>query len=450
MGIEGSARLSPLAPLPPSVRKIAALTAKSRTSIAPAVPVTVTATANDLRGAGRLIIDATTGITDLVEAMHRNIARVPGLTASAENGRASGIAGFVYRTVRGVTRVVGGGIDAGLALMSPALASVPNVPAREAVLSALNGVLGDHLVLSKNPLAITMQLRHQGRALTLTREGVGEPLPNATGKIVVLIHGLCMNDLQWKTGGDGVTKVHDHGAALQRDLGFTPVYLRYNTGRHVSVNGRELAATLKALLAAWPVPVESLVIVAHSMGGLVSRSAFHYGRKARHAWCKSLDKIVFLGTPHLGAPLERGGNWIDILLGATPYASPFAKLGKVRSAGITDLRHGSLLDEDWQGQDRFEPALDALTTVPLPTGVRCYTIAASIDNGAKTKSMSATGKRLLGDGLVPLNSALGKHNDATRNLNFPEDQQCVLHGVNHMELLKAAQVYPVLKAFVAA
>ncbi len=386
--------------------------------------------------------------------MHHNIARVPVVTASTENGRASGIAGFVYRTVRGVTRVVGGGIDAGLALLSPTLAGVPNMRAREAVLSALNGVLGDHLVSSKNPLAIPMQFRHRGHALTLTREGISEHFPSATGKIVVLIHGLCMNDLQWKTGGDGLTAAHDHGAALHRDLGFTPVYVRYNSGLHVSTNGREFASMLKTLLAAWPVPVESLVIVAHSMGGLISRSAFHYGRKARHAWCKSLDKIVFLGTPHLGAPLERGGNWIDMLLGATPYASPFAKLGKVRSAGITDLRHGSVLDEDWQAQDRFEPSLDAITTLPLPASVRCYTIAATMDDGLKTKSVKATSKRLLGDGLVPVNSALaianGKHEDPKRNLKFPPEHQCVVHGVNHMQLLKAAQVYPALKAFVAA
>ena len=169
-----------------------------------------------------------------------------------------------------------------------------------------------------------------------------------------------------------------------------------------------------------------------------------------YSWCKSLDKIIFLGTPHLGAPLERGGHWIDILLGAMSYASPFAKLGKVRSAGITDLRHGSLLDDDWQGQDRFETGVEALTPVPLPTSVRCYTIAATIDDGSKTRSVSATGKRLLGDGLVPLNSALGKHKDATRHLNFPQARQCVLHGMNHMELLKAAAVYPVLKAFVDA
>ena len=420
----------------------------------PKVSTAKTATANDLRGASRLVIDATTGITDLVEAMHRNVARVPGLTASSESGRTSGITGFVYRTVRGVTRVVGGGVDAGLALLSPALAGVPNVPAREAILSALNGVLGDHLVERNNPLAITMQLRHQGHALILTREAIAQQLPQASGKIVVLVHGLCMNDLQWRTGGDGADGAAvalDHGAALQADLGFTPVYLRYNSGKHVSTNGREFASVLQAMLGAWPVPVQSLVIVAHSMGGLVSRSAFHYGRKARHAWCEALDKMIFLGTPHLGAPLERGGNWIDIILGATPYASPFAKLGKVRSAGITDLRHGSLLDDDWQGQDRFQSAVETLTPVPLPTSVRCYAIAATISDDANNVSvLRAVGDRLLGDGLVPLASALGRHSDPRRNLNFPENQQCVLHGINHMELLKNKGVYPALKAFAAA
>ena len=123
--------------------------------------------ADDLRGVSKLAIDATTGITDLVEAMHRNIARVPGLTPSLENGRTGGITGFVYRTVRGVTRVVGGGVDAALALASPVLGNFTDVPARDAVQSALNGVLGDHLVATNNPLAIPMQFRHHGESLYL-------------------------------------------------------------------------------------------------------------------------------------------------------------------------------------------------------------------------------------------------------------------------------------------
>ena len=118
-----------------------------------------------------------------------------------------------------------------------------------------------------------------------------------------------MNDLQWKRKG------HDHGAALARDLAYTPVYLHYNSGLHISTNGRAFAELLEALVRLWPVPLTELVLIGHSMGGLVARSACHYGALARHEWLRRLDKLVFLGTPHHGAPLERGGNWVDMLLG---------------------------------------------------------------------------------------------------------------------------------------
>ena len=132
-----------------------------------------------------------------------------------------------------------------------------------------------------------------------------------------------------------------------RDLGFTPVYLHYNSGLHVSTNGRALAQQLERLVAQWPRPLERLVLLGHSMGGLLARSALYYGTQAGHRWPARLDDLVFLGTPHHGAPLERAGHWVDLVLGATPYAAPFARLGQVRSAGITDLRHGNLMDGDW-------------------------------------------------------------------------------------------------------
>ncbi len=393
-------------------------------------PKTRTQSADDLRGVSKLAIDATTGITDLVEAMHRNIARVPGLTPSLEDGRTRGITGFVYRTVRGVTRVVGGGIDAALALAAPALGSVTNIPARDAIQSALNGVLGDHLAASNNPLAISMQIRHQGQALTLTPAALAEALPDATGKVLLLVHGLCMNDLQWNaTRADGST--HDHGAGLQRDLGYTPVYLRYNTGLHVAANGRALAAALNELIAAWPVKVKELAIVAHSMGGLVTRSAAHYGGDTGSVWLKHLKKIVFLGTPHQGAPLERGGHWIDVILGATPYASPFARLGKVRSTGITDLRHGSVLEN--ADKDHL--------MLPLPAKVKCFAVA-----GTTGQQNGDLHDLLLGDGLVPLASALGEHDDPARSLGFPADRKVTLYSTNHMQLLSSTAAYDAVRA----
>ncbi len=403
-------------------------------------------TANDVRGASRLVIDATLGITDIVESMHANIARVPIVTTSKESNRTGGLTRAIYGSVRGITRVVGSGLDAVIALAEPALSRLPTVPAREALISALNGVFGDHLVAQNNPLAITMALRHDGTPLTLTANALQAQLPELSGNIVVLVHGLCMNDLQWHIAADKKTNesAHDHGSALQCDLGYTPLYLHYNSGQHISTNGRAFAAMLKSLVAVWPVAVQSIVIVAHSMGGLVSRSALYYGTKSRHKWCKYVDKLICLGTPHHGAPLERGGRWIDVLLSAAPYAKPFAKLGKARSAGITDLRHGSIVDDDWNSD-----ATTQIKTMPLPAHIRCYAIAANMMGKSPSRDVLARAhETMIGDGLVPIASALGQHSNPSRALHFSKSNQRVLHGVNHMDLLKHAQAYPALLKFV--
>ena len=158
----------------------------------------------DLRGAARLATEGVAGLTDLVEAMHERIARVPGL-AGALDGRTTGITGLVYRSIRGVTHVAGGTVEALLGLITPTLApdepaALPS-PEREALVAALNGVLGDHLAASGNPLAITMALRHGGQALPLQAPALAtwlqaRALP-ASGTLLVLLHGLCMNDRQW-------------------------------------------------------------------------------------------------------------------------------------------------------------------------------------------------------------------------------------------------------------
>lgn len=389
---------------------------------------------SDLRGAVRLATDATAGLTDLVEAMHERIARVPGLGAPAPDGRARGISGLVYKTIRGVTRVVGGSIDALLGLLAPALNEDDSSPEREAVVAALNGVLGDYLAATANPLATAMAFRRDGRPLVLESSALAASVPDAGSRLLVLLHGLCMSDLQWRRAG------HDHGAALARDLGFTPVYLRYNSGLHISINGRALAHQLEQLIDQWPRPVERLVILGHSMGGLLARSALHHAAQADHRWPARLDDLVFLGTPHHGAPLERAGNWVDIVLGATPYTAPFARLGRLRSAGITDLRHGNLVDEDWVGRDRFERSTDRRQHLPLPDTVRCYAAAASV--GRQSGDLKA---RLLGDAIVPLDSALGRHPDPARTLAFAEDRQWVGYGMNHLELLNRAEVYAQLR-----
>ena len=248
--------------------------------------------------------------------------------------------------------------------------------------------------------------------MPLEKTALAQRLPGATAKLLVLVHGLCMNDWQWRS--ESAAGPHDHGQLLAQELGYTPVYLHYNTGLHTSANGRQFAGLLEQLLRAWPQPVEELTLLAHSMGGLVARSACHYAEAAGQAWPAQLKRLVFLGTPHHGAPLERLGSWVDGVLGGNVVTRPFAKIGQLRSAGITDLRHGNVLEADWQDADRFEQAPDARQALPLPAGVACHAVAATTvaqGDGPLAPVREALSRKMLGDGLVPLESALGQHEE---------------------------------------
>jgi hypothetical protein len=215
--------------------------------------------------------------------------------------------------------------------------------------------------------------------------------------------------------------------------------VRYNTGLHTSQNGQTLSNQLELLSALWPVPLTEISVLVHSMGGLVTRSAVHAAQHSQRHWVKKLKNIVFLGTPHHGAPLEKAGNWIDVLLGVTPYSAPFKRLVELRSSGITDLRFGNVLDSDWEDQDRFKPKTKQEQSnrehLALPDGVACFTVAATL---AAKRSLLVD--RLVGDGLVPLNSALGVHSDPARSLAFAKASQMVVYQTNHMAMLGNAEV----------
>lgn len=376
---------------------------------------------SDLRSVSRLAVDATLGVVGIVEHLHHNIAQLAPPVGQASARPTTGITGLVYRTVRGVTRATGGAVDM---LLRPVEAWLRDRAAegaaasaeRQAVVAALNGVIGDHLAETGNALAIPMTLQHAGQPLGMDPVALAQAVPLARPRILLLVHGLCMHPGQWARGGA------DPGVALARAHGSTLLHLHYNTGRHIGTNGRELAQRLQALVAAWPVPVEEIAIVGHSMGGLVARSACHYAVEAGLPWPPLLKKMVFLGTPHQGAPLERAGHIVDVVLGASPYTAAIARIGGQRSAGITDLRHGSVLEED--------AANAPPTPVPLPPGVACYAVA-----GVWAGKPSRWKDKLLGDGLVTVESALGRHKEPRRALAFAPDRQWTAQGVGHLGLL---------------
>jgi pimeloyl-ACP methyl ester carboxylesterase len=384
----------------------------------------------DLRGVGRLAVEATEQVTEVVESMHTRIASGPALLGKPLSGAARVVNGVVYGGIRGVTRLVGKTLTLALEGLTPLLGESAPGAEREAALAALNGVVGDHLATTGNPLAIPMQLRRHGQALPLDRAGLQAALPRVTGKVLVLLHGSSMNDLQWSRNG------HDHGEALERDLDFTPVYLHYNSGLHVSENGRQLDALLERLVEQWPQALEELVLLGHSMGGLVARSACAVAEGRGSAWRSALTRLVCLGTPHHGSGLERGGNWVGPLLGVSRFSAPLARLARLRSAGVTDLRYGNVLDEHWAGRDRFALGDDPRRGLPLPGGVACYAVAATTGSEGQAS--------LPGDGLVALDSALGLHRDPALALGFLEAHRWVGHGLGHLDLLDRREVYTTL------
>lgn len=390
----------------------------------------------DAHGFARLATDATQEVTAVVEAMHAGMAWAPMFGGRNSSGRAGGLPGLAYASVHTVAGWVGKGVDLALPPLLDGLKPPESTPERNAWLSVLGGVVGDHLAATQNSLAIPMELHCGAAAFGLKiDEAIGD-LPQASSKVAVFLHGLCGHEAQWQG------READYPALLSKEFGFTPLFLRYNSGRHVSENGQDLAALLEKLTATWPVAVDEIVLIGHSMGGLVARSAMHHAAAQDRSWLALLRKAAFLGSPHHGAPLERGGLWLQQLLGSLPFAAPLAALPRLRSSGITDLRHGNVAEEDWSGEDRFATGKDQRSIVALPPSVDAMAIAATTG-----EVRGGLRDRVVGDGLVPVASALGQHLDPERELGFATSRQHVLTQLHHMDLLGNRAVEPLLRVW---
>lgn len=394
---------------------------------------------SDLRGLADLAVQATREVTAVVEGVHDSVHGTLGLSRGSPPGRTSGITGLVYRSIDGITRLTGAGIGACLALAEPRAQRLgpgrKSSRERDALLGVLNGIFGDGLDETRNPLAIPMTLYYQGREIDLR---AANSLSGVGGDVLVMIHGLCMTEHGWiRPEGAGP---RDMGAELAAQLGLTPVYLRYNSGRAVSANGLELAEQLETLLGHWPVPVKKLTLMGHSMGGLVARSAMAHGQLRGHSWVRSLDRAVLLGTPLLGAPLERAGAWVDSLLSSTPYTRPFTALTRRRSRGIRDLRHGETQTAHRDAVRADPPSRQSGAAHPFPEGVDFLAIAGTRSKLAATHGAGGDVRRLAGDGLVPVASALGWDPDPGRDLGLPDSSRLVLRDHHHMDLLTSQEV----------
>jgi pimeloyl-ACP methyl ester carboxylesterase len=380
----------------------------------------------------------TSGIGDIHTGLSDRVFSLVGPRARPVKVVHDAIAGGVYTAVRASHGLLGRATDAGLArreLTDPRPLSTS--PRGAAVLAAINGLVGDELHAAGSDLQEPMAIRVAGDLVPPDPGGLATAFPDPAPRVVVFLHGLMETEHAWALGGR-----ETYGARLARDLGVTPVFVRFNTGRHISENGRSLADLLGALFANWPVPVEEIALVGHSMGGLVARSACHRAADRHEAWTRTVRHVVSLGSPHMGAPLAQGVHWLSHGLDKLPETRPVANFLRRRSSGIRDLRHGSLVDEDWLGRDPDELRAAACAEVPLLEGATHCFVTATV-----TRSPRHPVGRLVGDWLVLGPSAAGK--SRTRRLAFEEEHGLRLGGANHLALLNHPQVYAKLREWLS-
>jgi pimeloyl-ACP methyl ester carboxylesterase len=303
----------------------------------------------------------------------------------------------------------------------------------ETTLAVLNGLVGNYLARTKNGLATEMALVHHGRPLALERGALGIAYPSARPRLVVFVHGLMNTENVWRMP-DGT----DYGSLLERELDWTACYLRYNSGVAITENGLHLSRLLQALLEAYPIELEELLLVGFSMGGLVIRSACHAAASEQHTWRARVRRIVYVGTPHLGAPGERLGQLTSNVLSSIPnaYTRLIAEIVNLRSDGIQDLAHAVLREEDRGVARKLWDLRDERHPVPLLAEIEHHVIAGSLFVDPRLAV-------LFGDSVVHMASATY----AGQALEIlPPERVHVLPGLGHIALAHHPDVYKTIKA----
>lgn len=392
---------------------------------------------DEARALGDIAGEAAAGLASQVRDVHAGVAqrvfgslRVLGPTVAPVKVLHDGISAGAYAGARSLTGALvrGGATALSLTCSDEAPSITDSVPGRLAV-GALNGLGGDRLHHRRSVLETPMAVRRRGRDVALDAGSLARAFPDATPRIAVFAHGLCETEDAW---GLGARRNVPYGPRLRTELGITPVYIRYNSGLHISSNGRRLAALLDELTAHWPVEVSEIALIGHSMGGLVARGACHYA--AEGSWREKVRHVFTLGSPHKGAPLELGANALCHAAARVPELKPFATPIRIRAVGVKDLAYGYIVDDDWQGHDPDAFWTNTGTQVPFLMSANHYFVSATLSREA-----DAPVGRLLGDLLVLRSSAWAQGRG--ERLQFPVDRYSHIGGATHFDLLNHPAVY---------
>ncbi len=329
-----------------------------------------------------------------------------------------GVAGSVYASISAVLRLAGAGLARVGALgVGPRLDDSAH---GRAIQSAVNGLIGERLKDEHPHLALPMAVRVEGRDVPAERTHLAAAFPRATDRVVVFLHGLGEHEGYWdaqryELGGS-------YGSRLEAAAGWTPVYLRINTGLSVAENGVALTSLLQSLVDAWPVQVGRISLVGHSMGGLIIRAGCAVATAAARPWTDLVSDVVTLGTPHLGADLARGAGSGARLLGLSPETAGFSRILDQRSVGIRDLERG-------------------LPELPPLEHVRYRLVSASVGSARNPLGW------LLGDLLVRRGSATASSRKLLRL--FPDADLLHIPNTDHFGLLNHPDVFRALKEWLA-
>lgn len=315
------------------------------------------------------------------------------------------------------------------------------VKGRNRTIAILNGIFGDSLEKHQSSFSTKMKIYAGNKPLVLTKKALSEAGLPINGKICFLAHGMCGSEKGWNFKEDPSL---NYGSLLEKDTGLAPLFLRYNSGLHISENGKRLSEMLEKLVLHYPTQVSELVLVGHSMGGLVFRSACYYGEKEKKRWVRLVKKVFYLGSPHLGNHFELLGKITTSVLSLipNPITKALVTLGDLRSAGIKDLRHGYITDEDWSAEKANDLFYWHENKIPLLKTAKHYLICGTI-----AKNSDSKWGRLVGDGVVHPASATGKSLFTSSPIPFAKENCRTFSETSHIELQKSLRVYEQIRAW---
>lgn len=352
-----------------------------------------------------------------------------------------------HRLHDGISTGVYAGVGLGLRASAQALRkadelglgpAIEDSPKGRFVVSAVNGLIGDKLVAEGSPLAIEIGIRRDGRDVPLTPDGVAAAYPEASDALVVFLHGLCETEDYWARRSrprraDG-SSAASYGARLEADEGWSPVFVRANTGLTLAETGVALSSLLTRLVEAWPTDVRRIALVGHSMGGLIARAACAVCLESsievdEGPWTDKVTNIVTLGAPHTGSPVERSIARGIRAAAHAPELLPLARIFEQRSVGVLDLHDGL-------------PETDLDTGRSRVPNAKYHLVAATLSKSAK-HPLAAT----VGDYLVQYRSAVGL---LPGNVEmFPGADILHVPGADHFDLLNHDDVYAALRGWLA-